>query len=94
MWWYPLLIPEAWRQRQVDPWEFEASLVYSVNSGQLWRATQRNPIVKNKNKTRMKERGEKKRNQRGWGDGSRIKSTVGFSRGSRFSSHMVTDSHL
>jgi hypothetical protein len=48
------LIPELGRQRQVDLCVFEASLVYRVSSRTV-RATQRNRISKDKNKTRKKE---------------------------------------
>jgi hypothetical protein len=43
------LVPALLRQRQVDLYEFEASLVYRVSS-RTARATQRNPVSKNKNK--------------------------------------------
>ena len=41
------LIPALRRQREVDISEFEASLVYRVSS-RTARATQRNPVSKNK----------------------------------------------
>jgi hypothetical protein len=40
------------RGRQIS--EFEASLVYRVSSRKA-RATQRNPVLKNKNKTKQKK---------------------------------------
>ena len=46
------LIPALWRQRQVDLCEFKDSLVYRV-SFRTSRATQRNPVLKNK-KTKTK----------------------------------------
>jgi hypothetical protein len=45
------LIPALGRQRQA---EFEASLVYKVSSTTA-RAIQRNPVLKNKNKTKQKK---------------------------------------
>ena len=39
-----------WKQRQRDPREFEASLVYRASS-RTARATQRNLVVKNKKQT-------------------------------------------
>jgi hypothetical protein len=56
--------------------EFEASLVYKVSS-RTARATQRNPV--SKNKIRKKEK-------RGWRDGSEVKSTHCSSRGPEFKS--------
>ena len=50
------LIPALGRQRQVDLYEFEASLVYRVSSRTV-RATQRNPVWKKKRK-----KGKEKRN--------------------------------
>jgi hypothetical protein len=47
-WWRTPLIPALGRQRQEDS-EFEASLVYRVSS-RTARATQRNPVSKNKTK--------------------------------------------
>ena len=48
-------IPALGRQRQADLSEFEASLVYRVNSRTV-RAAQKNPISKNKtNKQPIKE---------------------------------------
>ena len=44
------LIPVLRRQRQVDLCEFEANLVYSTSSMTV-RATQRNPVSKNRSKT-------------------------------------------
>jgi hypothetical protein len=38
------------RQRQVDLYEFEASLVYRARSYRTTRATKRNPALKNQNK--------------------------------------------
>ena len=42
------LIPALARQRQVDLWEFEASLVYKVSSRTARAVKQRNPVLKNK----------------------------------------------
>jgi hypothetical protein len=44
-----VVLPALRRQRQADLCEFEASLVYRVSS-RTGRATQRNPVCKNKNK--------------------------------------------
>jgi hypothetical protein len=41
------LIPALERQRQVDLCELKASLVYRVSS-RIAKATQRNPVLKNK----------------------------------------------
>ena len=41
------LIPALQRQRRVDLWEFEASLVYRANSRTGSKATQRNPVSRN-----------------------------------------------
>jgi hypothetical protein len=41
------LIPALRRERQADLCDFEASLVYRVNS-RTSRGTQRNPVLKNK----------------------------------------------
>ena len=49
------LIPALGRQRQVDLCEFEARLVYRVNSKIGSKATQRNPLSKNKTKPKNKE---------------------------------------
>jgi hypothetical protein len=46
-WWPTPLIPAHGRQRQLDFYEFEASLVYS-SSSRISKATQRNPILKTK----------------------------------------------
>ena len=48
-WWRMSLIPALGRQRQVDPLEFKANLVYRVSS-RTARDTQRNPILKNQNR--------------------------------------------
>jgi hypothetical protein len=48
--------------------EFEASLVYRESS-RTARATQRNPVSKNKTKTKT----TKKSKNKGWRDGSSIK---------------------
>jgi hypothetical protein len=53
VWWPTALIPAPGRQRQAVS-EFEASLVYSVSS-RTARATQRNPVSKNQNKTKQKK---------------------------------------
>ena len=45
------LIPALRRQRQVDHYEFEASLVYRV-SPRTTKATQRNPVSKKQKPTR------------------------------------------
>jgi hypothetical protein len=50
-WWCTSLIPETWEQKQGDRYEPEASLVYRVSS-MMAGATQRNPVSKNKNKTK------------------------------------------
>jgi hypothetical protein len=57
---YTLLIPVLRRQRQVELWEFEASLVCRVSS-RTARATQRNPVSKNKKqKTKQKQKQKQK----------------------------------
>jgi hypothetical protein len=43
------------RGRQIS--EFKASMVYRVNS-RIARATQRNPVLKNPNRTRARERAQ------------------------------------
>jgi hypothetical protein len=47
VWWRISLILALRRQRQVDLWEFETCLVYRLSS-RTARATQRNPVSKNK----------------------------------------------
>jgi hypothetical protein len=54
------LIPALGRQRQVDPCEFKAGLVYRASS-RTARATQRNPVSKSQEKKRKKERKGKER---------------------------------
>ena len=57
------IIPALRRQRQVDLWEFEASLVYKGNSRTARTITQRNPALKskiNKNKSKNKQKERKK----------------------------------
>jgi hypothetical protein len=44
------LIPALGRQRQVYLCEFKASLGYKANSRAASAVTQRNPVLKNKNK--------------------------------------------
>ena len=46
-WWRMPVIPALGRYRQADVCEFEVSLDYKVSS-RIARATQRNPILKNK----------------------------------------------
>ena len=53
------LNPNTWGQTQADLYEFEASLVYRVSS-RTARATQRNPVSKNKNKTKNQKQTNKK----------------------------------
>jgi hypothetical protein len=48
------------RGRQIS--EFEASLVYKVSS-RTARATQRNPVLKNKNKTKQKTNKQTNKNK-------------------------------
>ena len=43
-----LLTPALRRQRQVDLYEFEASMVYSVSFRTGSKAAQRSPVSKNK----------------------------------------------
>jgi hypothetical protein len=50
-WWHTPLIPALGRQRQVD---FKTSLVYKVSS-RTARVIQRNPVSKNKNKTKKEQ---------------------------------------
>ena len=47
-WWHAPLIPAFQRQRQADVFVFEASLVYKASSRADSKATQRNPVLKNK----------------------------------------------
>jgi hypothetical protein len=54
MWWRMPLMPAPGRQRQGDS-EFEASLVYRVSSRTAW-AIQRNPVSKNKQTKKKKEK--------------------------------------
>ena len=52
------MIPALRRQRQVDPYEIEASLVYKVSSRTV-RATQRNHVsnkTNKQNKTKQKQK--------------------------------------
>jgi hypothetical protein len=78
--------------------EFEASLVYRVSS-RIARATQRNPVWKNKNKREGNEgrkeikrkeekerRKEQKKEREGLENGSAVKSTDCSSRGPEFKS--------
>jgi hypothetical protein len=60
---YTLLIPVLRRQRQVELWEFEASLVCRVSS-RTARATQRNPVLKNRKEERKKGRKEERKKGR------------------------------
>ena len=46
------LIPALERQRQVDLYEFEASLVYTVSFRTVRAVTQRNPVSKHKTTTK------------------------------------------
>jgi hypothetical protein len=77
-WWHTPLIPAGGRNRQIS--EFEASLVYRMSS-RTARATQRNPVLKNKTKKRS----------RGWRDGSVVKSSDCSSRGPEFNSQQPRD---
>jgi flagellar biosynthesis/type III secretory pathway protein FliH len=58
--------PALGRQRQVDLYEFEASLVYKVSS-RTARVTQRNPVSKNqkKKKEKRKKKGRKEGRKEG-----------------------------
>ena len=56
------LIPALGRQRQEDLCEFRVSLVYRVSS-KTSRATQRNPVLENKTKQKIKEEEEKKKEE-------------------------------
>lgn len=53
---YTPLILEVGRQRQADLCEFQASLVYRVSS-RTARATQRNPVLKNKRESEHTDSG-------------------------------------
>jgi hypothetical protein len=59
--------------------KFEASLVYKVSS-RTARATQRNPVSKNKNNN------NNKKEFKGWRDGSVVKGTDCSPRGPKFNS--------
>ena len=50
------LIPALGKQRQADLCEFEASLVYRTSSRTGYKATQRNPVLKNRERERERER--------------------------------------
>jgi hypothetical protein len=71
-WWYTPLTLALGRQRQVDFCEFEANLVYRMNS-RTAKAAQSNPVLKNKKTL-------------GWRDGSAVKSTDYSSRDPQFNS--------
>ena len=47
------LIPALERQKQVDIYEFKASLVYRASSRTARAVTQRNPVSKNKTKQKF-----------------------------------------
>ena len=47
------LIPTLGRQKQVDHCEFEVNLVYTASSRTGTKATQRNPVLKNKNNKKL-----------------------------------------
>ena len=49
-WWHTLLIPAFRRQRQMDLWEFEASLVHRMNSRTGSKATEEPYLEKQKQK--------------------------------------------
>ena len=49
------LIPALERERQADPCEFKASLVYKVSSRIARVVTERNPFSKKQNKLRKKQ---------------------------------------
>ena len=61
-WWCTPLIPVFRRQRQVDLYELEASLVYRVSS-RTARVTQRNPVSR-RGLRRSKSRSEKRKSKR------------------------------
>jgi hypothetical protein len=72
--------PSTWEAEAGRFSEFKASLVYRVSS-RTARATQRNPVSKNKTKQTNKQKQKtqtNKQNQplfKGWRDGSTVKST-------------------
>ena len=57
--WHTPLIPALRRQRQVDVYEFEASLVYR-SSSRTARATQKNPALKKKKEEESAEHTQNK----------------------------------
>ena len=71
-WWYVPLIPALGRQTQADLCEFKASLVYKASS-RTARATQKNPVLEDKQKE--EERKEKRKK------GGRKKKREGPARG-------------
>ena len=62
-WWCTFFIPALGRQRQVDLYEFEASLVYQASS-RTARTIDRNLVWKNKPKTKKPKKPKKPKNQK------------------------------
>jgi len=52
--WHTAVIPALGRQRQAHLCEFKSTLLYRVSS-RTARATQRNPVLKNKQKKKNKD---------------------------------------
>ena len=55
-WWRTPLIPALGRQKQADLFKFEASLVYRASDRTGSKATQRNPVLKEREKETETER--------------------------------------
>ena len=93
-WWYTPLILALGRQRQADLCEFEASLGYRV-SFRTARATQRNPVLKNKSKNKEgREEGRKKTLRTGEIDSSVVRVLAALSEDPSSVLHWATHNYL